>query len=138
MRFAPRQRRRSSEDSLLPLINIVFLLLIFFMVAGRLASSDPFEVETPESISEGLPQPEIPNLLLGRDGSLALNGEVVARDELGQRLAPLLDGEGPAKLRLRADARTDTPEVVALMEELRGHGIERLQLITQPQRDAQP
>lgn len=138
MRFATRYRRRTSEDSLLPLINIVFLLLIFFMVAGRLASSDPFEVEAPESISEGLPQPEIPNLLLGRDGSLALNGEIIARDELGQHLAPLLDLERQATLRLRADGRADTPEVVALMEDLRSHGIERLQLITQPQRDAQP
>ena len=36
---------------MLPLINVVFLLLIFFLLAGRLAATDPFPVEAPHALS---------------------------------------------------------------------------------------
>ena len=49
-------RPKTSEEGVLPLINVVFLLLIFFMLAGRLASVDPFRTEPPLSASEGLTQ----------------------------------------------------------------------------------
>ncbi|MFP3977393.1 ExbD/TolR family protein [Marinobacter sp. KMM 10035] len=42
MRISPPIARRdfSSNDNLVPLINIIFLLLMFFMIAGRIAVSD--------------------------------------------------------------------------------------------------
>ncbi|MCG8693196.1 MAG: biopolymer transporter ExbD, partial [Minwuiales bacterium] len=43
--------RRSDDDRILPLINVVFLLLIFFMLAGRLSAGDPFRVDPPASVS---------------------------------------------------------------------------------------
>ena len=39
-RSQPRSGR-SEDDRILPLINVVFLLLIFFMLAGKLSASDP-------------------------------------------------------------------------------------------------
>jgi len=138
MRFTRPRQPPKGDDAMLPLINIVFLLLIFFMIAGKLGSSDPFEVVPPESQTEEMPRAEAPTLLMGSDGSLALEGQIIERDELGPRLQAL-EAEGRLeRLRLRADARMDTPEVVALMEVLRGHGVERLHLITQAQGGERP
>src|SRR5690625_30116 len=138
MRFhRPREPVRA-DDSMLPLINIVFLLLIFFMIAGQLSSSDPIEVVPPESASEALPHAEAPLLLLGMDGSLALEGRLLEQDELGPRLQDLREEGRLERLRLRADAHMDTQEVVALMELLRSHGVERLHLITKAQGGEQP
>ena len=36
-----RKPPRSSDDGLIPMINIVFLLLIFFMIAGQIAQQEP-------------------------------------------------------------------------------------------------
>ena len=54
MRLRSPRPPRNDEERILPLINIVFLLLIFFMVAGRLAASDPFPIVPPHSSSEGM------------------------------------------------------------------------------------
>ena len=51
MRFEP-PRPRNEDERILPLINVVFLLLIFFMLAGRLSASDPFQVEPPRSSAD--------------------------------------------------------------------------------------
>ena len=45
-------RALDSDAGILPLINVVFLLLIFFMIAGQLAEQAPFEVEPPASDAE--------------------------------------------------------------------------------------
>ena len=51
MRFQARRPNRS-EENILPLTNIVFLLLIFFMLAGRLSAADPFRIDLPVSASQ--------------------------------------------------------------------------------------
>lgn len=130
MRFERTARRREQGEPVLPLINIVFLLLIFFMIAGKLTSSDPFEVTPPDSTAEALPDGEAPSLLLAADGSLAFEGEVVERAALPEVLAALRAEGRLDRLRLRADGAADTPDVVALMELLRENGVERLHLLT--------
>ena len=50
MRFE-QSRRNAGEERMLPLINVVFLLLIFLILSGRLSSVDPFQTEPPRSAS---------------------------------------------------------------------------------------
>ncbi|HBS14056.1 MAG TPA: biopolymer transporter ExbD, partial [Alcanivorax sp.] len=48
---SPDSGRRPPLEPVLPLINVVFLLLIFFMVAGQLAPRPEGDVEAPDSAS---------------------------------------------------------------------------------------
>jgi len=74
------------DASVLPLINVVFLLLVFFMVAGRLSGGDPFEVTPPESGTEGPAATAPMRVLLAADGRLALGTwQGVALAELRER-----------------------------------------------------
>ena len=128
-----RPRRRTSEDDrILPLINVVFLLLIFFMVAGRLAASDPFAIEPPASGSEGAAEPRDLVVLLGADGRLALDGQEMAKAALAAAVAQRLAAAGGLPVRHKAGGRTEADAVVAVMELLREAGVERLQLLTVP------
>ncbi len=53
----PLRRTRSTSDSrLIPMINVVFLLLIFFMIAGQISALNPGAVQLPLA-SSGLPPP---------------------------------------------------------------------------------
>jgi len=51
----PERRPDPTEERVLPLINVVFLLLIFFMLAGSLSVTEPFDIEPPASQSQGGP-----------------------------------------------------------------------------------
>src|SRR5690606_15298132 len=85
MRFQP-PRPRSDEERILPLINIVFLLLIFFMVAGKFAATDPLEIDPPQSALESEAGPRELLVLLDAEGRLALDGEVMVESELKSAL----------------------------------------------------
>ncbi|GMG84173.1 hypothetical protein LNKW23_33870 [Paralimibaculum aggregatum] len=131
-RRARRDRRAAaSDEAVLPLINIVFLLLVFFMVAGRLAPGDPFEVEAPRSAAAARPGGER-TLLVGAEGQLALDGRRLTRPALIAEIAGRAAAEAAAPLRIRADRRADAAAVVALMAELRAAGATRIGLLTLP------
>ena len=112
---------------MLPLINVVFLLLIFFILSGRLASVDPFQTEPPRSTSEGLTQEPQMVVHVGADGRLALDGTIM--DENGLRAAVARQGP-PRTMHLKADGRAGAVRVVAVMELLRSAGVEKLDLLT--------
>ena len=127
MRFEP-PRPRNYEERLLPLINIVFLLLIFFMLAGRISASDPFRVAPPESTSGDAPDRQDVLILLDADGRLAVDGRVVQKSDFEAIVSRrLLDG---VNVRLKADNAAEATEVVAVLELLREAGVERLDLLT--------
>ncbi len=50
--------RASKELDLIPLINIVFLILIFFMLTGSITATDPLAVEPVQSTNENAAPPE--------------------------------------------------------------------------------
>lgn len=129
-------RARPPEDTdarILPLINIVFLLLVFFMVAGRLSGSDPFEVTPPDSANAGAARLDGAEILLGPTGDLALDGRRMDRTTLLARLDRRLQDASDLPLRLRADQGGEARGLVALMQDLRSLGAQEVTLITLPE-----
>jgi biopolymer transport protein ExbD len=90
-----------------PMIDVVFQLIIFFLVSSHLAKQEvQLKLPLPEAASgERDANPDAPRLtvnVLG-DGTLLLSGRVVAVDEIGQRLRERLGELGPdAEVRIRS------------------------------------
>ena len=127
-------RAHLEEQRILPLINVVFLLLIFFMLAGKLAVFDPFEIAPPQSVSEGPSGGRNLIVLVAADGRLALDGEEMPETALGDAVADWLAEWPASNVQLKADARSEATLVVAVMERLRDAGVDHLQLLTVPER----
>ena len=127
-------RRASDDDRILPLINVVFLLLIFFMLAGQLAATDPFIIEPPKSESEGQNSPRDMVILISADGRFALDGTEMTEDAVidtaRQRLKAT--GENGVSLRLKVDGGKAAADIVLLMQRLREAGFQKLKLLTVP------
>ncbi|WP_162913012.1 ExbD/TolR family protein [Rhodospirillaceae bacterium SYSU D60014] len=114
---------------MIPLINIVFLLLIFFMLAGTLSATDLFEVAPPESASEeAVGEPEMV-VLMAADGRLALDGQDVDEAGLRQQVAAKLAADPDMRVRLKADGATEAEQVITVMEMLRAAGVTELTLL---------
>ena len=131
MQFQPR-RPQNDEERILPLINVVFLLLIFFMLAGRLTVSDPFEVRPPSSTNKHPSHDSEVTVLIGADDQLALNGELVSGKALEKAVAKRIRAGGPTMVRLKADGQAKGRRVVAIMDRLRNAGVKKLRLVTVP------
>lgn len=130
MRIARPRRSREEPERILPLINVVFLLLIFFMIVGRLAAGDPFVVTPPNAAAEDPARTAGHEVLIGADGRLALDGEPVDRDALAGRMRAAFGGPDSPPVRVRADAATPALEVVRVMELLRAAGAPSIELTT--------
>lgn len=137
MNFKRRVRRADSEERILPLINVVFLLLIFFMLAGRLSEPAPFPVAPPQSseAAAALRPPEgspgEAKILLAADGRLALDGLPVDAAALREHLAARLADHPHLSVSLKADGAVEATRVVAVMEDLRAAGVRELQLFAE-------
>ncbi len=125
-----RPQRRDEDERILPLVNIVFLLLIFFMVAGRLAATDPFPVEPALSAAEGEAPPEPPLILIAADGRLALDGAEMEEAALIEAVAARIASGGAAEARLKADGGAEAAALVALLAKLKTVGVETALLLT--------
>jgi biopolymer transport protein ExbD len=125
-----RPRRRREEERVLPLVNVVFLLLVFFMLAGRLTTADPFEIEPPVSESEARPAEGPGRIALGRDGRLALDGVEMEREALVAAVAERLAEAPESELQIKAHGEGEAARLVELLAALRAEGVEAARLTT--------
>jgi biopolymer transport protein ExbD len=126
-----RRRRRVDEGQrVLPLINVVFLLLIFFMVAGKLAHSDAVHITPPVSDSENWMDDNNLQVLFAADGRIFLDGEAVPRAELTERLRSLSGNRADKTVRFKADGAAEATEVIDILERIRSARIDKVKLQT--------
>ena len=123
----PRGRDRS-DDNLIPLINIVFLLLIFFMIAGQISQIAADDIEPPASVSDAPVEPQAYVLTMSRAGQLALNGEPVVLEHLGERIGPM---EGNPTVAFKADKNLTAADIDPVFAALRSAGVVTITLFAQ-------
>ncbi|WP_435106275.1 ExbD/TolR family protein [Arhodomonas sp. AD133] len=121
----PSTPERRGGDDLLPLINIIFLLLIFFMLAGTMTSPEAFPVHPPDS-RHGKAAENDADLLIGPDGDLAWRGERVTAETLVTQIGD----KPPQRIVVRADGEVASARLMPVLKRLRNAGVERVSLIT--------
>lgn len=129
MQFPARQPQEE-PDAILPLINVVFLLLIFFIMTGALSAVDFFNVDPPSSTSvvEGSLDETV--ILVGGDGRIAIDNEEVDETDLQLSVSDKLATNAGAIFRIKADGRVDAARVVEIMELIEAVGVRRVMLLT--------
>lgn len=130
MKIQPRRHRRDSEQSVMPLVNVVFLLLIFFMLTGRITIPDVLPIEPPLSSSRTFSGASDTVILLSADGQLAMEGKRIDAEELQKHIVERLTVDPATVVKLKADRRTDSYTVINVTEQLRDMGVKRLLLLT--------
>lgn len=130
------KRQSQSEDSinLTPLIDVVFLLLIFFMVSTTFTKETHLKVDLPEASAEqNTEQPKVIEILIGRDGSYAINGQSLVNSKiptLKRALSEESAGDLERPLVITADANTPHQAVVTAMDVAGQLGFSHLSITT--------
>ena len=121
MDFEGRARIHSHLD-IAPLIDIVFLLLVFFMLTSTFLVPEAVELELPESKSANVTEITPIIISLNQTGKLALNGESITLEQLQQAIKPLITQNVEAAITLKSDARTEVQLLLEVMDEIRAAG----------------
>ena len=129
MDFEGRARIHSHLD-IAPLIDIVFLLLVFFMLTSTFLVPEAIELELPESKTASATDITPVIVLLDKTGQLALNGENITLEQLQQAIKPLLTENADTTITLKSDARTEVQTLLKVMDEIRAAGGSNVGLAT--------
>lgn len=121
--------RGTIDDNIISFINVIFLILIFFMIAGRIEQPGVFQVDPPESLSESPRGGQEIVILLAGDGRLAINNTVVDRATLSARAATLAADGNETGIEIRVDAGVDISRFKALLADLGAAGVRQVKLL---------
>ncbi|MFI9654067.1 biopolymer transporter ExbD [Guyparkeria sp. GHLCS8-2] len=130
-----RQRPREPlELNLIPLIDVVFMLLIFFMLTTTFVHDRTLKVDLPISESGSSERAEVENHVIELDarGEIAIDGTRVSEPDLPRVLAEMANDGRPVVL--WADAQVINQRVVTVLDQARRAGIDKIGMGTTPPR----
>jgi len=134
-----RVRRTSPEPrmEMMPLIDVVFLLLTFFIFSlVLLVRVDVLDISLP-TIGAGQPatMTDAITIALDRDGSLFVNAEPVTSEELGDRVRAIWSDQPEATLVIAADTGGVSGDLLGLIDLLASEGLGEFAVIGSPSPD---
>jgi len=139
-----QQQRQDPDISLTPLIDVVFLLLIFFMVSTSFTRESEISIDLPQASAEAQESEQTPvDLTIDSQGRFYINGKKVINTQVNTLIKALKlaikDREQTALL-ISADGQTPHQAVVTAMDAARMLGISHLSLATKqaPANNATP
>ena len=120
---------RSGAEPILPMINLVFLLLIFLLLAATLVPPAPVTVETPRTSAAEPMETQVLRVSLEADGALAF--ESVRGPAVLAAIAARMSISGPAPVALYADRSADAATAVRAAAELAAYGATSISLVVE-------
>lgn len=133
MKFQTSQREEL-ELNITPLIDIVFLLLIFFMVSTTFQTESQLSVQLPEASEQQAADPQRPlEIIVSAEGQYAIGGRELTDNKLQTLIDALRDQAGAdtdQPLVIRADARSPHQAVVRAMDASSRVGLRNLSIAT--------
>lgn len=133
MKFA-RRNRQEVDVNLTPLIDVVFLLLIFFMVSTTFTKNTQLAIDLPEATGESSQVEDKPiEVTVSRNGDYAINDVRLVNNQLVTLMTALgkvSEGDASRPLIITADSNAPHQSVVTVMDAAGQLGFSRLSITT--------
>lgn len=131
-----RRKRKGLEIAITPLIDIVFLLLIFFMLTSRFVVQEGIEVDLPVTKElHRLSGKEVHLIFITEGGELFFEGRFMALEELASKMSRRGATWLTKPFEIRADRRTPVQSMVRVLEVLRDGGARKVTIGTHQEFD---
>ena len=135
MNLRPQRREREETNvNLTPLIDVVFLLLIFFMVSTTFRKEADFDIELPQALTESVPSEEQRlQVSIDKNGHYYVNDQALFDNDVETLKSALIKAAGDNRklpFVIRADAMTAHQAVVRVMDAAGQLGFKRLAIAT--------
>lgn len=135
MRLSKHKRRTTAEMNMTPMIDIVFLLIIFFMTVTQVSEINKERVELPELKGSEDQRPAVLTVNVDQDGQIIVSGNVYSTAELVAIVADELASVGHDVSRLtivlRADRRGTSRTVNQVVSALSDLGVNQVRIAVQ-------
>ncbi|MEI6207875.1 MAG: protein TolR [Desulfuromonadales bacterium] len=121
-----------SEINVTPLVDVMLVLLVIFMVTAPMMQQG-VQVNLPKADTKAMtPAEESVVVTVDKSGKIFINKDEVPAGDLRSRLSAMFVSRAKKEVFLKADAGVPYGEVVRAMADIKGAGIERLGMVTEP------
>ena len=120
---------RRRRPSLTPMIDVVFLLLIFFMLVARFGINKVIDINLPSALSQNVQYEGAPRLVEIKSGNIvSLNGSQITLDQLSNNLRELMPSPS-ALIILRSSAEANTQDLLDVLLYLKSEKITNVSVL---------
>ena len=128
-------RGTMSQINVTPLVDVMLVLLVIFMVTAPMMQQG-VQVNLPKAETKSLaPKEDTLVVSIEKSGRTFINSSEIQGDQLKDKLNSMLAGREKREVFLKADSSVPYGEVVKVMAQIKGAGVERLGMVTEsPQR----
>jgi biopolymer transport protein TolR len=127
-----RDRGTMSQINVTPLVDVMLVLLVIFMVTAPMMQQG-VQVNLPKAETKALTAPEESVVVsIEKSGGVFINSTQIPAGELRAKLSEMFATRSKKEVFLKADKDVTYGEVVKAMAEIKGAGIERLGMVTEP------
>ena len=137
MEIGNRENRSGamSQINVTPLVDVMLVLLVIFMVTAPMMQQG-VQVNLPKTQAKSLAtDQETVVVSVDQSGRVFINSAETSHSELASKLAAIFESRAKKEVFLKADKDVPYGEVVKTMSEIKGAGIERLGMMTEPGRE---
>ena len=132
MMFDGNSDRLMSDINVTPFVDVMLVLLVIFMVTAPMMMQG-VDVALPETTSQPLPSPKEHLIItINKQNQIFINDYQITIDFLQEKLRKILEGREHREVYLRADKNIPYGVVVTVMSEIKGAGVEKLGMVTEP------
>ena len=125
------KEKKNIEINVAPLIDIVFLLLIFFMLASEFTDFKTIDMASPNQINTETNKPDLPIIIeLSENGIININSKEVKLNELSEIINEKLNNKKDNKVVVSTPNETKVNVLIKVVDTIRSLGIENIALIT--------
>jgi biopolymer transport protein TolR len=125
-------RSTMADINVTPLVDVMLVLLVIFMVTAPMMQQG-VQVNLPKADTKAMAQAEETVIVtVDKSGKIFINKDEVPAGELRSRLSEMFANREKKEIFLKADAGVPYGDVVKAMADIKGAGIERLGMVTEP------
>lgn len=125
-------RGMMADINVTPLVDVMLVLLVIFMVTAPMMQQG-VQVNLPKADTKAMtPAEESVVVTVDKSGKTFINKDQIPAGELRTRLSAIFVSRAKKEVFLKADAGVPYGEVVKAMSDIKGAGIERLGMVTEP------
>ncbi len=131
MQFKKRGQQRKLTLDMTPLIDVIFLLLIFFMISTTFISYNEIKIKLPEAATKTKQEKIVPlEITITRENKLYIGKKLITSEDLLSSLKQRIANTKQEVLIIRADGQVKHQVVVQVMDTAKQAGINKLSIAT--------
>jgi len=125
-----KSKKKIQQINLIPLINIIFLMLIFFMLAGTITKIDPYNINVPDSIIKNDPTTPFLTIVVKKNGEVFIDSKNRKKKLQKKNYLEIIKTRRPKEVSLKIDADTPSEYFLNILKILENHEISKIVIET--------